>query len=121
LFKISNEELIIGDGIWVFKLDLLATSVLEITHPKYYIYKGKYSDDMTEYILLTNNGYELKIPVTIYFTHLETGNYILRSSRQDIIYILKNILKNTTCDMSCRFLTREYLKTIEKDFPEWLV
>jgi len=121
LFEISNEELIIGAGIWVFKLDLLATSVLEIAHPKYYIYKGKYSDNMDEYILLTNNRFELKIPVTIHYTHLETGNYILRSLRHDIIYILKNILKNTNSDMSCRFLTREYLKLIEKDFPEWIV
>ena len=121
MFNISNETLIIGGGIWVFKLDLLATSILEITHPKHYIYKGKYSDNIDEYILVTNGDYELKIPVTINYTHLETGNYILSSSRQNIIYILKNVLKNTTCDMSCRFLTREYLKLIEQDFPEWLV
>ena len=123
MFQIKNSELVIGGTVWVFNLDPLVISIKELVDPKPYTYKGRFTYNMEEYLLVEDeNLLEEKIFVNFYQSETATGNYIVSDKRSTIINKLRILsTKENMVDITYIQIAKEYLKYLETNKPEWII
>ena len=123
MFDVKNSELVIDGVLWVFKLDPLVTSVIELKDPKPYIYKGRFSKHMQEYLLVEDDDLtEHKIFVDFSHSETSTGNYIISNRRNTLVNKLRILsVKNITIDLTYKLIAKAYIKELEESKPEWIL